>query len=65
MNAPRHHWGQPNRFVYKTERVCSRCDLVKVTRHEPTATWVEWWRDGERIKSERTPACAAIEARAA
>lgn len=62
MNAPRHQWGEPNRFVYKTERVCSRCGLVKVTRHElPGATWTEWWRDGERVQSERTPTCMMAE----
>ena len=64
MIALRHKWGDPNRLLYKTERVCLRCDLIKVTRHEPTATWIEWWRDGERITCERTPACAGMKAEA-
>ncbi len=61
MSAPRHSWGQPSRFPHKTERVCARCDLCKVTRHEPFRSWIEWWRDGERIKADRTPACVAVE----
>lgn len=62
--TPRHQWSEPTRFLYKIERTCVRCGLCKVTRHEPTATWptwIEWWRDGERIKSERTPVCVAVE----
>jgi hypothetical protein len=62
MTQSRHQWGDPNRFLYKTERVCLRCDLVKVTRHEPASTWIEWWRDGERINAARTPGCVAAAA---
>lgn len=67
MTLPRHSWGEPNRFVHKTERLCLHpgCNLVKVTRHEGEEHWVEWWRDGTRIRTERTPACVAVEARQA
>lgn len=50
MNARRHKWSEPNRFPFKTERVCQRpgCGLIKVTRHEPGEhPWVEWWRAPE------------------
>jgi hypothetical protein len=62
MTIPRHQWGEPARFVYKTERVCLRCGLCKVTRHEPASTWIEWWRGVDRIQTERTPACVAVPA---
>ena len=49
----RHRWGAPERHLHKTERVCGRCGLVRVTRHDAGAgaiPWVEFWtRDGERI----------------
>lgn len=57
MSEPRHSWSKPARFLHKSERVCQRCGLVKVTRHEGFEHWVEWWRDGERLHSERTPPC--------
>lgn len=56
----RHSWSSPERFPRKTERVCVRCDLVKVTRHESGRHWVEFWRDGERVPAERTPACVVV-----
>jgi hypothetical protein len=52
----RHSWADPERFEHRTERLCWRCDLMKVTRHEQTC-WTEWWRDGNQIVSERTPPC--------
>lgn len=61
MTALRHQWADPNRFLHKTERVCLRCSLVKVTRHEGEEHWIEWWRDAEQIRSERTPVCAALD----
>jgi hypothetical protein len=56
--ARRHSWGEPERFVNKTERTCCRCDVVKVTRHEPfERSWVEFWRDGDRLQCQGTPPC--------
>lgn len=56
-----HRWGEPVRFLHKTERSCLRdgCEAVKVSRHEGDEHWVEFWRDGERIDREdgRTPPC--------
>jgi hypothetical protein len=59
---PRHAWGDPVRFAYKSERECMNgCGIVKVTRHEGTQHWTEFWRDGERIEGDGTPQCARKE----
>lgn len=56
-----HSWGDGVVFQHKTERSCGKCALVKVTRHEPgVRPWIEWWRDGERVNSQRTPACEPV-----
>ena len=55
---PRHSWGAPTRFLYKTERACiNGCRIVKVTRHESGEHWTEFYRDGEKIEGEGTPGC--------
>lgn len=67
-HSQRHQWSQPERFTHKTERQCSKCGLVKVTRHEPDNVpphWIEWWRDLEVIPAARTPECRSIEIPAA
>lgn len=56
----RHRWGDPSRDVYRTERVCQRCGLVKVTRHEPAQLpWIEFERNGRLVgyAGGRTPPC--------
>jgi len=57
--APRHKWGEPRRDVYRTERKCKICDLVKVTRHEPHCfPWVEFEFDGQKVDwGGKTPPC--------
>ncbi|MDP2410372.1 MAG: hypothetical protein Q8M26_08805 [Pseudolabrys sp.] len=58
----RHKWGEAKRFPYKTEVSCERCQIVKVTRHEPSVRpWLEFYRDGERVNCERTPVCESAE----
>ena len=61
MTVQRHRWSEPARFLHKSERLCVKCGLVKVTRHEAAGSrdmhWIEWWRDLDQIKSDRTPAC--------
>lgn len=54
-----HKWSEPVTYPYKTERVCLRpgCTVVKVTRHEPGQSWREFWSDGEKFNSDRTPPC--------
>lgn len=57
----RHRWGDKTVFPHKSERVCTRCGLVKVTRHESEGArdvhWQEFWRGLDRIEGEGTPAC--------
>jgi hypothetical protein len=57
----RHRWSEPVRFLYKTERSCLDCDIVKVTRHEPVGTWIEFWRGFDRVSVEITPECSTQE----
>jgi hypothetical protein len=62
MSAPqRHSWGERQVFPHKTERECQRagCGIVRVSRHEGTEHWVEFWRDQERLETpdDRTPPC--------
>ncbi|ODM77776.1 hypothetical protein [Bradyrhizobium elkanii] len=63
MTSTRHKWGEKARFAHKTERQCSRCDMVKVGRREAEGGrdcyWDEFWRDEERIYCEATPPCDA------
>lgn len=61
MSSTRHKWGVRVPFPYKTERQCTRCELVRVTRHDDPngRPWIEWWRDCEQIKSNATPPCDA------
>lgn len=60
MNS-RHRWGEPVRFPHKTERVCLKCGMVKVTRHEwdggREVCWQEFWSGEDQIDADRTPAC--------
>ena len=64
MTSLRHKWGDPARLQHKTERECSRCEIVKVTRHEwergRDLYWTEFWRDLERVdENGETPPCDA------
>jgi hypothetical protein len=72
MTSTRHKWGEPSRvpnaiaLPRKTERQCIKCRLVKVTWHEIEGTRetyrTEFWRELERVESEKTPVCADSEA---
>jgi hypothetical protein len=55
----RHSWGDPARTEFRTERVCRRCDMLKVTVHEGQFPWVEFHRDGKQVEADRTPPCDA------
>lgn len=60
MTRPRNHsWGDPVRFERKTERTCTHegCCIVKVTRHEGSEHWTEFYRGLDRIESRRRPPC--------
>lgn len=53
--------------IGKTERECRNgCGIVKLTIHPggSARAWQEFWRNGERIDCERTPACEPVEVEA-
>lgn len=62
-----HRWSTPDREVWSTYRTCTRCGLVKVTRHDDYGgfPWTEFVRDGVLVDTglERTPKCEAVAAR--
>lgn len=59
----KHRWNDPVRpDLNNTFRSCSKCGLIKITRHEPDNRpmhWVEFERDGSKIAADRTPICEA------
>lgn len=60
----RHRWGEKVRFgIYKSERQCLRCGLVKTARHESEGGrdihWAEYYRDEELVSRNTLPACDA------
>jgi hypothetical protein len=60
----RHKWGDPLRREHHTDRMCTRCGLVKRTRHEPDARpmhWTEWWTGETRLEATNTPKCQPAE----
>jgi hypothetical protein len=71
MKSRKHRWGDPVHFplAHKTERDCANgCGTTKVTRHETEGGrgvhWTEFWRGGEQIHGEGTPACEPVLAEA-
>lgn len=63
----KHRWGSKTVFEHKTERVCDRCGLIKVTRAEHEGGhdryWTEFYAAGgfDRIEGAGTPACEPVE----
>jgi hypothetical protein len=59
--STRHKWSARVALRFKTERQCSRCEMVRVTRHDNPQgrPWIEYWRDLEQISCEATPLCDA------
>jgi hypothetical protein len=71
MNPPRHSWGPPTRIPSalalprKTERVCVKCSIVKVTWHEiderGRETYrTEFYKGLDRVEGVGTPVCEPI-----
>ena len=60
---PKHRWTDPIRpDLNSTLRTCSKCGLVRITRHEPDNTprhWTEFEVDGRRVPAVKTPICEA------
>jgi hypothetical protein len=66
--AAKHKWGDPTRTALRTERVCARCGIIKVTRHDAgrgAIPWTEFERDGGRLEGRGTPPCEAVAPEAA
>jgi hypothetical protein len=60
--STRHKWSAKVEFPpYKSERQCSRCEMVLVSRHENEGGrgvhWKEFYRDGDRVEHDATPPC--------
>ncbi len=58
----RHSWSEPRRpDELRTERTCTRCGVVKITRHDAGASaipWVEFYdANGFDLEEIRTPPC--------
>lgn len=50
----RHHWSSTvsRPSIHETIRTCTRCGMLRVTRHEGARHWIEWRDDdGKRIGS--------------
>lgn len=72
----KHSWGPPTRIPSalalprKTERVCEKCGIVKVTWHETDERGfetyrTEFWRGLDRVEGVGTPVCGAAKELAA
>lgn len=62
--SKRHRWGEKDRCPtgYKSECEClNGCGIIKVSRHEGRQHWKEFWRNGERIVCDGTPACEPVQ----
>jgi hypothetical protein len=51
----RHSWSEPHRYARHTDRACFLCGLVKRTRHEEGAHWVEYVDKGVVIARPGSP----------
>ncbi len=61
----KYRWASPSRpDLNNTFRICKKCGLVRVTRHEPDNRpqhWIEFHRDGRKLPAIKTPVCEAAE----
>ena len=57
----RHKWFENSRVPDRTVRICERCGLIKVSRHEfeggRPLHWIEFYRGSERVPGDGTPPC--------
>lgn len=62
----RHRWGAAIRpDLNNTLRTCTKCGLVRVTRHEDDNTprhWIEFEFEGRKIPATKTPVCEVANA---
>lgn len=61
-----HRWSAPIRTTHTTDRQCSRCGMIRRTRHDNPAgwPWVEWHTGDGVVTQTRTPTCDGGETRA-
>jgi hypothetical protein len=56
-----HKWFENSRTHHTTVRICERCEIRKLSRHETEngkmIHWTEFYRGSERILCEATPKC--------
>jgi hypothetical protein len=61
----KHRWGNPLRpDLNNTLRTCSKCGLVRITRHEvdnKPQHWTEFEMEGRKVAAVKTPICEAAE----
>lgn len=59
----KHRWGDPVRpDLNNTHRTCSKCGLLRITRHEDDNTprhWIEFEMEGRKVAADKTPVCGA------
>lgn len=64
----KHKWFENSRNEHVTVRICERCAMRKISRHEfeggKPMHWVEFYRGSARVQCDGTPACepARVEA---
>lgn len=60
----RHVWSEASRTEHETVRLCARCEIIRVTRHEPgKMPWTEFRRmEGTRLNCIATPPCVTASA---
>lgn len=61
----KHKWFENSRTAHITVRICERCTMRKISRHEfeggRAVHWPEFFRGTERIQCDGTPACEPVE----
>jgi hypothetical protein len=65
--STRHKWGDKVRADdgSQSRKVCERCDMICVSRHEHEGGrdrhWKEFFRGTVRVECDKTPACEPVE----
>lgn len=59
--TPRHRWSRKIRTYGDYHQTCFRCGLVKSSRFAYNHHWVEYWRDGNLVKTDKAPQCIPLD----
>ena len=61
----KHKWSLNSRTHDRTVRICERCGMRRISRHEMEGGrmlhWVEFYKGTERVKHHATPICEHVE----